>query len=126
MNKLTESAIETFAIEQLEQLGYQYVYGPSIAPDAEKPERDRWDEVLISGRLMQALQRINPKLPPAILQGAFKEVQRIHSPELLTSNEAFHRLLTEGVKVSTHQDGGERGDIVNRGIRAASFIIDGY
>jgi type I restriction enzyme R subunit len=112
MTKLTESAIELFAIEQFEQLGYQYVYGPSIAPDSETPERDRWDEVLLSGRLMQALQRINPKLPPAILQGALKEVQRIHSPDLLACNETFHRLLTEGVKVSTHQDGGERGDIV--------------
>ena len=112
MTKLTESTIELFAIEQFEQLGYQYVYGPSIAPDSETPERDRWDEVLLSGRLMHALQRINPKLPHAILQGALKEVQRIHSPELLTSNEAFHRLLTEGVKVSTQKDGDERGDIV--------------
>lgn len=37
MTKLTESAIEGFAIEQFEQLGCRYVYGPSIAPDAEKP-----------------------------------------------------------------------------------------
>lgn len=112
MSKLTESAIELFAIEQFEQLGYQYVYGPSIAPDAAQPERSRWDEVLLSGRLMQALQRINPGLPQAVLQSALKEVERLHSPDLLASNEAFHRLLTEGVKVSTHQEGSERGDIV--------------
>ena len=49
MTKLTESAIEDFAIEQFEQLGYQYVYGPSIAPDAVTPERDRWDEVSLAG-----------------------------------------------------------------------------
>ena len=112
MTKLTESAIELFAIEQFEQLGYQYVYGPSIAPDAEQPERSRWDEVLLSSRLLQALRRINPNLPEPVLQSALKEVERLHSPDLLASNEAFHRLLTEGVKVSTHQDGGERGDIV--------------
>jgi len=112
MTKLTESAIELFAIEQFEQLGYHYVYGPSIAPDAEHPERSRWDEVLLSARLMQALRRINPDLPDHVLQSALKEVERLHSPDLLASNEAFHRLLTEGVKVSTHQDGGERGDIV--------------
>ncbi len=112
MTKLTESAIELFAIEQFEQLGYQYVYGPSIAPDAAQPERSRWDEVLLGGRLLQALRRINPNLPEPVLQSALKEVERLHSPDLLASNEAFHRLLTEGVKVSTHQDGGERGDIV--------------
>lgn len=112
MTKLTESAIELFAIEQFEQLGYQYVYGPSIAPDAEQPERSRWDDVLLSGRLEQAMQRINPNVPHAILQSALKEVERLHSPDSLASNEAFHRLLTEGVRVSTHKDGGERGDIV--------------
>lgn len=112
MSKLTESVIETFAIEQFEQLGYQYIYGPDIAPDSDTPERGRWDEVLLAGRLEQALLRINPKLSQPILQSALKEVERLHSPDLLASNEAFHRLLTEGVKVSTHKDGGERGDIV--------------
>jgi type I restriction enzyme R subunit len=112
MIKLTESAIEDFAIEQFEQLGYQYIYGPNIAPDSETPERERWDEVLLNGRLMQALQRINPKQPQAVLQGALKEIERLHSPDLLASNEAFHRLLTEGVKVSTQKEGNERGDIV--------------
>ena len=43
---------------------------------------------------------------------ALKEVGRIQSPELLANNEAFHRLLTEGVKVSYQQHGNERGDLV--------------
>lgn len=33
MTKLTESAIEDFAIEQFEQLGYQYVYGAENAAE---------------------------------------------------------------------------------------------
>lgn len=42
MTKLTESAIEFFAIEQFEQLGHQYVYGCSIAVDLQDidPEKD--------------------------------------------------------------------------------------
>lgn len=31
--KLTESAIENFAIGQFEVLGYRYIYGSDIAPD---------------------------------------------------------------------------------------------
>lgn len=112
MIKLTESAIENFAIKLLERLGYSYVYGPDVAPDGEAPERSRFDEVLLTGRLEAALKRINPKLQSALLQDALKEVQRIHSPELLANNEAFHRLLTEGVPVSTHQDGNLRGERV--------------
>ena len=109
MSRLTESEIEALAIKLFERLGYRYVYGPDVAPDGDAPERSRFDEVLLTGRLESALKRINPKLPPALLQAALKEVQRIHSPELLANNEAFHRLLTEGVPVSAHQDGDERG-----------------
>ncbi len=112
MTKLTESAIEDFAIKLFERLGYDAVHGPDIAPDGEKPERSRYDEALLAGRLEQAIRRINPKLSPVLLQTALKEVQRIHSPDLLANNEAFHRLLTEGVKVSRQQDGNERGELV--------------
>jgi len=112
MSRLTESAIEDFAIKLFERLGYDYIHAPDIAPDGDRPERSRYDEVLLTGRLESALKRINPKLPPALLQAGLKEVQRIHSPELLANNEAFHRLLTEGVPVSAHKDGDERGERV--------------
>lgn len=111
MSRLTESAIEDFAIKLFERLGYSYVYAPDIAPDGEYPERGHYGEVLLAGRLEQALKRINPKLSPAMLQDALKEAQRISSPDLLANNEAFHRLLTEGVKVSRQQDGNQRGDL---------------
>ena len=112
MSRLTESAIEDFAIKLFERLGYDYIHAPDIAPDGDRPERSRYDEVLLTGRLESALKRINPKLSPALLQAGLKEVQRIHSPELLANNEAFHRLLTEGVPVSAHKDGDERGERV--------------
>ena len=112
MTCLTESAIEDFSIELFERLGYDYIHAPDVAPDGDAPERSSYDEVLLTGRLESALKRINPKLPPALLQAGLKEVQRIHSPELLANNEAFHRLLTEGVPVSAHKGGDERGERV--------------
>ncbi|MHC5853600.1 type I restriction endonuclease subunit R [Nostoc sp.] len=112
MSRLTESAIEDFAIKLFERLGYDYIHAPDIAPDSGTPERGRYDEVFLTPRLEHALRRINPGIASAILQMALKEVQRIQSPELLAGNEAFHRLLTEGVKVSYQQDGNERGDLV--------------
>ncbi|SDU10177.1 type I restriction enzyme, R subunit [Nitrosomonas ureae] len=112
MTKLNESAIEALAIELFEQLGYSHIYAPDISPDSDHPERSRYDEVLLTGRLGKALQRINPGMTATVLQATLKEVARIHSPELLTNNETFHRLLTEGVKVSTQHEGHERGEIV--------------
>ena len=116
MTKLTESAIEDFAIKLFERLGYTYIHAPDIAPDGDTPERSRYDEIFLTSRLEQALRRINPGIAPDILQTALKEVQRqvgahCNAP-LLTNNETFHRLLTEGVKVSYQQEGNERGDLV--------------
>ena len=110
--KLTESAIEAFAIKLLERQGYTHVYAPTISPDGESPERSDYGQVLLLGRLQQALQRINPKLSQDTLHVALKEVQRLSSPDLLANNEVFHRLLTEGVPVSVQKDGQERGERV--------------
>jgi type I restriction enzyme, R subunit len=112
MSKLSESEIETLAIERLQTLGFDYVYGPDIAPDSSNPERESFAEVLLLSRLRNAVARINPTLPPAALDEAIKTIQRISSPELLANNETFHRLLTEGVNVSYQKDGNTRGDLV--------------
>lgn len=113
MTKLTESAIEKFALDLFQQLGYSYLYGPDIAPDGEHQERQHYGEVLLVGRLEAALKRINPTVSHDVLQAALKDVQRVHSPDLLANNETFHRLLTEGVKVSYQHDGAERGGLVS-------------
>lgn len=53
------------------------------------------------GRLEQALWQINPGIDTALLNEALRVVQRPHSLDLLANNEAFHRLLTEGVPVTS-------------------------
>lgn len=112
MTRITEHSIEDFAIKLLEHLGYEYIYAPSIAHDGENPERSSYEEILLTNRMAEAVRRINPTVPPAAQEEAIKEIQRIHSPELLTNNESFHRLLTEGIKVSYQKDGQQRGDLV--------------
>jgi type I restriction enzyme R subunit len=111
-NKITESEIEQFAIELLEHQEYQYIYAPDIAPDSDTPERNRFEDVLLLDRLYTALGRINPDIPPDAREDAIKQIQRLNSPELIANNEAFHRMLTEGIKVSYQKDGANRGDLV--------------
>ncbi len=119
MTHLTENTIEEFAIQLLQQLGYEYIYAPDIAPDSDNPERESFEQVLLLGRLENSVHRINPTVPPAAQEEAIKEIQRINSPELLTNNESFHRLLTEGIKVSYQKDlpasGGQAGGTEQRG-----------
>lgn len=112
MRKITESEIENLTIELLESSGYQYISGPDIAPDGDRPERMSFEDVLLLERLQTAVRRINPTIPAAAMEDAIKQIQRIHSPELIANNETFHRMLTEGVKVSYQKEGKERGDLV--------------
>ncbi len=112
MTRITESAIEEFAIELLEKQGYQYIYAPDIAPDSDTSERSNFEDVLLKERLQSALRRINSSISFDSQAEALKEIERINSPELPVNNEQFHRLLTEGVPVSTAVDGDERGDRV--------------
>jgi type I site-specific restriction-modification system R (restriction) subunit/very-short-patch-repair endonuclease len=112
MSRITENIIEAFAIELLDKLGYEYIYAPDIAYDGENPERDSYAQVLLLNRLQNAVKRINHSIPADAQVEAIKEIQRIASPELLTNNETFHRLLTEGIPVSKRVDGDDRGDRV--------------
>ncbi len=112
MTRITENTIEEFTIKLLEHLGYEYIYAPNIAHDGESPERTSYEEVLLLDRLRESIRRINPTIPLEIQDEAVKELNRIHSPELITNNENFHRMLTEGIKVTYQNDGNERGDLV--------------
>ena len=112
MTKLTESSIENWAIELLQAQGYTYLAGSDIAPDAPAAERTRYDEVVLVERLRTAVRRINPLIPIAAQDEAIAQVLRIASPDVLANNEAFHRLLTEGVPVTVQVGGESRGDFV--------------
>ncbi len=109
MTKLTESDIEQMTIEILQSRGYEYLYGPDIAPDGQSPMRTSLGEVVLREKLEAAVRRLNPSLPAAVLDEAVKMVLRIGSTDLLTDNEQFHELLTQGVTVSVYEEGEERG-----------------
>lgn len=112
MTTLTESQIESFTIQLFKHLGYKALYGPNIAPDGPNPLRASLEEVVLKESLRKAVRRINHELPASVCEDAVNEVLRIASPDLLANNELFHRMLTEGVSVSVHREGSERGELV--------------
>ncbi len=108
MKPITESHIETFAIETLQSQGWEYIYGISVAPGAEQQERVSYEEIVLASRLRKAVSILNPHIPSDVQEQAIQKVIRIWSPELLHNNETFHTLLIEGVKIPYQQDGYER------------------
>ena len=112
MNKITENEIELFAIELLEKQGFEYIYAPNIAPDSESPMRESFEDVILKEKLQDSLTTINPTLDYDQIEYAVKQCQRLRSTELLTNNETFHKMLTEGITVEVQKDGVTRGEIV--------------
>ena len=56
MPNLTESSIEYFAIELLKSQGYDYLFGPEIAPDGKNPLRKSFEDVILIARLKTAIK----------------------------------------------------------------------
>ncbi len=72
-----------------------------------------YGEVVLSGRLIAALERINPSVPAEALEEAFRKVTRPASPSLVDNNRAFHKMLAEGIEVEYRTaDGRIKGDKV--------------
>lgn len=119
MSVVTESDIEQIVLDLFGQaLDYDAVLsGPELAPDGSAPERQDYGDVVLRGRLKRAIDRLNPDVPPDLRAEALLLALRTPSLNLLTNNEAFHNLLTEGVDV--------RGTDANGSVRTYKvWLID--
>jgi type I restriction enzyme R subunit len=109
----SESVVEDAALAWLAEVGFGVAHGPEIAPGEPAAERDSFSEPLLPGRLRQALQRLNPKVPADALDEAYRRVTRIDTPQLLDANHAFHTFLVDGVPVDyLRADGTTAHDLV--------------
>jgi type I restriction enzyme R subunit len=108
MRSIAESNIETFSIETLQSLGWEYLHGFAIAPDAELQERESFEQIILKQRLRKTVATLNPAIPSNAREQAIQKVLRIYSPDLLHNNEIFHQFLIEKVKIPYQQDGYER------------------
>lgn len=97
MNLISEAEIEEIALQTFTAQGYEVVNGTTI---------DRaYSEVVLTAHLLTAIERINPTVSLSIREEAVKIVLRVQHTTQLANNEAFHKLLTEGVDVK-----GREGD----------------
>jgi type I restriction enzyme R subunit len=115
MTILTENNVEQSALEWLAGLGWQIAYGPDISPpDSKTPEseRDTYRQVVLEGRLLDAVRHLNRHISDAALEDAVRLVLNPNIPGLVQANRQFHRWLVEGVPVEFQKDGEMRGDRV--------------
>src|SRR3989344_9588063 len=117
MTKYTETDLELATLEWLEELGYSVIGGPEIAPppDGERPERKRYSDVVLEGRLRTAINKFNPDIPEDAKEEALKRILQVAftTPSLVLNNKIFHSYLRDGVDVEyMRNDGTVAGDKV--------------
>jgi type I restriction enzyme R subunit len=108
---ITEEQIEKIFIEELQQLGYDYLHGSHAHPEGEYVENDT-PGVVFKERLAAAIAKINPSVPAEGREEALRKVTRTDSPHLYQNNLTFHHYLTEGVEVEFRKDDRIVGDKV--------------
>ncbi len=101
----TESTVEEAALELFSALGYTIAHGPDIGPGELFAERTEYSEVLLVGRLKEALTRINRNIPSEAIADAVRKLSSLAGPNLEESNRRFHQFLTDGINVEYREKG---------------------
>ncbi|MBU6231840.1 type I restriction endonuclease subunit R [Patescibacteria group bacterium] len=106
---LNESSIEQLTIELLQKVGFSYA-----SPEGLEPERPDLAEVVLRGRLVEAVKKLNPDLSEEVRNYAVSQLMSVAqaTDNVIENNRAMHRLLTEGVPVEVLEGGHMRGRTV--------------
>ncbi|WP_416799483.1 type I restriction endonuclease subunit R [Ciceribacter azotifigens] len=113
MAAFTENHVEEAALGIFGVLGYSVAFGPVVSPDGATPEREAYSDVYLAKRLRDAVDRLNPHIPPEARADALKKLVAAESPSLVEENRRLHAAISEGIGVEFHsQDGDIRGDTV--------------
>ncbi|MCB1650703.1 MAG: type I restriction endonuclease subunit R [Alphaproteobacteria bacterium] len=109
----TEDVVEQAALAWFENLGYELIHGPDIAPGGEDQQRADYADVVLDQKLRAALATINPEIPADVIDEVYRKVSTSATPDLFEDNQIFHNMLINGVDVEyAKEDGRITGDKV--------------
>lgn len=97
---VNENTLEQAIIAELQEKGYEYVYGPDITRD--------YHEVILEDVFRAAMLNINPGITQEIISEASKAIRDLGLLRLEDRNAFFHKYLIEGVPVPYKKDGESR------------------
>ena len=86
-----EEQVEQAIIEQLQGLGYEYLYGPEI-------ERD-YKEVILKDIFLNSIFKINPDITQDIADEVYRKIRTFTNIGLVQANYEFYHMLYAGVEI---------------------------
>ncbi|MGI8701056.1 MAG: type I restriction endonuclease subunit R [Nocardioidaceae bacterium] len=102
-NDGSESVWEDLALERLDEHGWEMASGTSIAPGTERG-REKWSEIHLPERILEAMARLNPSVPAVYLTQARDEILAPTSQDAITENQRVHQILTQGYRGLVYLD----------------------
>ena len=91
-----ESNVEEAIIEQLQELGYEYLYGPDIERDYKEP--------ILKDVFYDSLYKINKDITEDIADEVYRKVRNFRNVDLVEANYEFYHMLYAGVEVPIEGD----------------------
>lgn len=97
---VNENTLEQAIISELQEMGYDYLYGPDINRD--------YHEVILEDCFKESMMNINPDITMEIVSEAYKTIRNHSLLKLEDVNASFHKLLVEGVPIPYKKNGENR------------------
>lgn len=115
-----EEQVEQAIIEQLQGLGYEYLYGPEI-------ERD-YKEVILKDMFLNSIFKINPDITQDIADEVYRKIRTFTNIDLVQANYEFYHMLYAGVEIPIEGDRTYTAKLIDRNnIENNSFhVINQY
>lgn len=110
MNQDELNKVELPAIEQLEQLGWTYIHGAELTPEA--GARAYLRDVVLVEQLNTAIKRINPWITDENLKKVSREITHPNFAGLMEYNHAIYQTLVNYQSVEQDLGKGRKGQTV--------------
>jgi type I restriction enzyme R subunit len=100
---VSEADWEAIALERLAEHSWEPRPGQAIAPGTDGG-RTSWDDLVLRGALLAAMQRLNPLVPAVYLEQALTEIVAPQSQDAIAENYRLHRFLVQGYRGVSYID----------------------
>ena len=91
---INEDDVEYQGIEWFKENKYEYLSGYDISPDSKNSERGNFKKVILEGRLLDALKKINKEIPIKTINQSINEIINPSISDLFICNREIHSWMT--------------------------------